>query len=247
MNPSASLPPRRERNAEGTRRRILDAAEIEFAAKGFDGARLVTIARAAEAQQALIHHYFEDKAGLYRAVIARALEALSAEGWDILGKVKESMPPPPPAVPSSSPRSSAAARRRRATKAAPSGVKLGALVDAFVVSMLRFYSTHTRILAILRHEAHGGGALANEVVEESVKPVFDAVVALVDDLRARGEVRADVDARHVCISAVSMASWPFQEERFLSMVFPIDVHDPRFFEERRREIVETILGRVLPR
>jgi AcrR family transcriptional regulator len=241
MNPLAlSLPPRRERNAEGTRRRILDAAEIEFAAKGFDGARLVTIARAAEAQQALIHHYFEDKAGLYRAVIARALESLSAEGWDILGKVKGSMPPPPPA-------SSPASRRRRAPKAAPSGVKLTPLVDAFVVSMLRFYSTHTRILAILRHEAHGGGALADEVVKESVKPVFDAVVALVDDLRARGEVRADVDARHVCISAVSMASWPFQEERFLSMVFPLDVHDPRFFEERRREIVETILGRVLPR
>jgi AcrR family transcriptional regulator len=243
MTPLASLPPRRERNAEGTRRRILDAAEVEFAAKGFDGARLVSIARAAEAQQALIHHYFEDKAGLYRAVIARALESLSAEGWDILGKVKGSMPPPPPAAPASSPTS----RRRRAPRAAPSGVKLAGLVDAFVVSMLRFYSTHTRILAILRHEAHGGGALANEVVEESVRPVFDAVVALVDDLRGRGEVRADVDARHVCISAVSMASWPFQEERFLSMVFPIDVHDPRFFEERRRDIVETILGRVLPR
>ena len=243
MNPLASLPPRRERSAEGTRRRILDAAEIEFAAKGFDGARLVTIARAAEAQQALIHHYFDDKAGLYRAVIARALESLSAEGWDILGTVKGSMPPPPPAAPAASPVSP----RRRAPKAAPSGVKLAALVDAFVVSMLRFYSTHTRILAILRHEAHGGGALADEVVKESVKPVFDAVVALVDDLRARGEVRADVDARHVCISAVSMASWPFQEERFLSMVFPLDVHDPRFFEERRREIVETILGRVLPR
>ena len=247
MTPLAlSLPPRRERSAEGTRRRILDAAEIEFAAKGFDGARLVTIARAAEAQQALIHHYFEDKAGLYRAVIARALESLSAEGWDILGKVKGSMPPPPPAAPASS-SASLSARRRRAPKAATSGVKLAALVDAFVVSMLRFYSTHTRILAILRHEAHGGGALADEVVKESVKPVFDAVVALVDDLRARGEVRADVDARHVCISAVSMASWPFQEERFLSMVFPLDVHDPRFFEERRREIVETILGRVLPR
>ena len=244
MTPLApSRPPRRERSAEGTRRRILDAAEIEFAAKGFDGARLVTIARAAEAQQALIHHYFEDKAGLYRAVIARALDSLSREGWDILGKGKGSIPPPPPAAPVSS----RAAPRRRASRAAPRGVKLAALVDAFVVSMLRFYSTHTRILAILRHEAHGGGALADEVVKESVKPVFAAVVALVDDLRARGEVRADVDARHVCISAVSMASWPFQEERFLSMVFPLDVHDPRFFDERRREIVETILGRVLPR
>src|SRR5262245_18089884 len=84
-----------KRNAAETRRRILEAAEVEFAAKGFDGARLGSIARAAEVQQALIHHYFEDKAGLYRAVIAGALDALSAEGWDILAQVNAASVPPP--------------------------------------------------------------------------------------------------------------------------------------------------------
>ena len=64
------------------------------------------------------------------------------------------------------------------------------------------------------------GARILGAVEATVKPVFDAVVALMEDLVARGELRADVDARHVCISAVAMAAWPFQEARFLEMVFP---------------------------
>jgi AcrR family transcriptional regulator len=241
-----SIAPRRERNALESQRRILDAAEIEFAAKGFDGARLGSIARAADAQAALIHHYFEDKAGLYRAVIARALESLSAEGWDILAEVKASTPPPPLPVATARTARKKAASKVSAAKA-PTGIDLAKLVDAFVESMLRFYSTHARVLAILRHEAHGGGALAAGVVRSSVQPVFDAVVGLMEDLRARGEVRADVDARHACISAVAMACWPYQEERFLSMVFPVDVHSARFREERRADIVATILGRILPR
>src|SRR3954451_22138381 len=57
LTPSTPPAPRKERNALETKRRILHAAEREFAAKGFDGARLGIIARAADVQQALIHHY----------------------------------------------------------------------------------------------------------------------------------------------------------------------------------------------
>ena len=81
---SLDVPKRRERNAAETKRRILDSAEGEFAAKGFDGARLGNIARAADVQQALIHHYFADKGGLYRDVIGRALGGMSAESLGIL-------------------------------------------------------------------------------------------------------------------------------------------------------------------
>ena len=80
-----------QRNPALTRKRILDAAEAEFAAKGFDGARLGTIARGAKVQQALIHHHFEDKAGLYRDVIDRALSAMTTEGWDILARTVRSV------------------------------------------------------------------------------------------------------------------------------------------------------------
>ncbi|MCU0654598.1 MAG: TetR/AcrR family transcriptional regulator [Polyangiaceae bacterium] len=83
---SPEPPARRERNAAETRRRILEAAEAEFAAKGFAGARLREVAQVAGIQQALIHHYFEDKDGLYRAVLDRAIEQVTADSWAILGQ-----------------------------------------------------------------------------------------------------------------------------------------------------------------
>jgi TetR/AcrR family transcriptional regulator len=92
--PSATDPPpprsqggeeqRRERNAAATRQRILDAAEREFAARGFAGARLREISSVAGVQSALIHHYFADKRGLYRAVLDRALLSTSTESLSLL-------------------------------------------------------------------------------------------------------------------------------------------------------------------
>lgn len=75
---------KRERNAAATKQRILDAGEREFAARGFAGARLREIAESAGVQPALIHHYFTDKHGLYRAVLDRALLPSSTESWTIL-------------------------------------------------------------------------------------------------------------------------------------------------------------------
>src|SRR6185369_14555764 len=67
-----------------TRERLLDAAEREFATQGFAGARLRGIAGAAGVQPALIHHYFADKDGLYRAVLDRALVQTSAASFSLL-------------------------------------------------------------------------------------------------------------------------------------------------------------------
>src|SRR5580765_6206945 len=81
----AALPgARRERNAAATKQRLLDAGEREFAARGFAGARLREIAVAAGVQPALIHHYFTDKQGLYRAVLDRAMLPQSTESWGLL-------------------------------------------------------------------------------------------------------------------------------------------------------------------
>lgn len=50
---------------EDTRSAILDAARAEFSAKGYDSSSLRAIARHAEVDPALIHHYFEGKAALF--------------------------------------------------------------------------------------------------------------------------------------------------------------------------------------
>jgi len=62
----------RTRNAERTRKVILDAAEVVFAEHGFDGARIDAIAHVSDYNKSLIGQYFGDKLGLYTEVIRRA-------------------------------------------------------------------------------------------------------------------------------------------------------------------------------
>jgi AcrR family transcriptional regulator len=56
------------RDAEATRRRLLDAATEEFAQYGIAGARVDRIAAAAQSNKAQIYHYFGSKDGLFDAV-----------------------------------------------------------------------------------------------------------------------------------------------------------------------------------
>lgn len=74
------------RSAPDSQRRILDAAEEVFAAKGFDGARMKDIAASAGVNPALLHHYFVDKETLHEKVVERGMRALSAKGWEVLEK-----------------------------------------------------------------------------------------------------------------------------------------------------------------
>ena len=63
------------RDAEATRRRLLDAAAAEFAASGIAGARVDRIAEAARSNKAQIYHYFDSKDGLFQAVFDRIVDA----------------------------------------------------------------------------------------------------------------------------------------------------------------------------
>ena len=216
------------RNPALTQKRILDAAEAEFAAKGFDGARLGAIARAAAVQQALIHHYFDDKARLYREVIDRALSGMTTEGWDILARTVRSV---------------SAHGGTRWTEA-----DLRPLVSAFVELLQRFFTTHRAMLAIVQAESRtdGENSIALDLVRLRVKPVADATKAYVEALRAAGEIRADVDAQKLCTAAISMVAFPLLESSFLSAVWPFDPTSKRTLESTRDEIVEVLVRRIMP-
>jgi TetR/AcrR family transcriptional regulator len=63
-------PQERQRDPERTRKLILDAAAVEFAAHGYQGARISAIATRAGVNQQLISYYFNGKEGLYEAMSA---------------------------------------------------------------------------------------------------------------------------------------------------------------------------------
>jgi AcrR family transcriptional regulator len=62
-----------------TPERILDVAERHFARLGYYGASIRAITTEAGVQLALVHYHFKSKDKLYRAVIARRVQALTAE------------------------------------------------------------------------------------------------------------------------------------------------------------------------
>ena len=58
------------RDADATRKRILDAAAVEFAAFGIAGARIDRIAENAHANKAMLYRYFESKDELFNQVFS---------------------------------------------------------------------------------------------------------------------------------------------------------------------------------
>jgi AcrR family transcriptional regulator len=65
--------------AEATRQRILDAAFAEFANRGFAGARVDRIAKAAGCNKNLIYIYFDSKEGLFDATLRARLGLIAEE------------------------------------------------------------------------------------------------------------------------------------------------------------------------
>lgn len=66
---STGSKPRKPRDAEGSRRAILQSALVEFSSQGYAGARVDEIARCAGVSKPLIYEYFGDKNAVYAAAL----------------------------------------------------------------------------------------------------------------------------------------------------------------------------------
>ena len=64
------------RGSELVRSRLIDAAVVEFAARGFDGASTRMIAERADAHQSQINYHFAGKRELWSTAVTQVLEAL---------------------------------------------------------------------------------------------------------------------------------------------------------------------------
>ena len=72
-SPARSKPrPSRSNDSERTRRNIIAVATDEFANKGFSGARVDEIAARTNTSKRMIYYHFEDKEGLFIAVLEEA-------------------------------------------------------------------------------------------------------------------------------------------------------------------------------
>lgn len=79
----------RSQQREHTKARLLDAAEVRFAAAGYDNVSVSDIAAEAKVVPSLINTYFAGKAGLLMAVVARH----NAPQWPVLMAILEEPAP----------------------------------------------------------------------------------------------------------------------------------------------------------
>src|SRR5688500_16570634 len=78
-NHSVNMPARLKptRDADASRARVWDAAAHEFAARGFDGAKVDRIAAAARVNKAMLYYHFASKAGLFNAILQDTFAAIA--------------------------------------------------------------------------------------------------------------------------------------------------------------------------
>jgi len=72
----AARPPKTNPGSADTRQRLIDAAAMLFADRGFENVTVREICKASNANVAAVNYHFGDKAGLYRAVVMFAIKIM---------------------------------------------------------------------------------------------------------------------------------------------------------------------------
>jgi AcrR family transcriptional regulator len=80
---------RQQDRSAASRARLVHAAASEFAARGFAGANVDRIARAARVNKAMIYYHFKSKAALYREVLRDMFEAVAARVTEAAAATRE--------------------------------------------------------------------------------------------------------------------------------------------------------------
>ncbi|WP_167131559.1 TetR/AcrR family transcriptional regulator [Paramicrobacterium chengjingii] len=157
--------PRRTRNAARTTAQILETAQTEFAKSGFSGARVDRIALDSGTNKALLFQRFDDKAGLYAAVLERVRQDASATRATFVARVTST----------DKPRSSA---------------QFHELVGRLVEVNIAFLVQHPEAAAILHWERASGWVAFRQAALDSIDEPGSALLALFEDAAEHGWIRS---------------------------------------------------------
>ena len=217
---------RRERDAEVARGAILDAAEEIFAREGFDGARVDAIAEASGYNKSLIFHYFEDKLGLYRAIVWRMKELSYAEMQHLLAPFL-------------------------ASDAAPLNTSQVRTVFEMAISWYFNYLTeHPRILRILAWEAAEGWRMFNSIfpteaeVQRSLKYV-EMYVNFIRRAQDAGLIAPEFDPIFLLISVTDMCIIYLLSVPRYSLLNGKATQTAEGLERGREQIIRLLLDGIL--
>jgi TetR/AcrR family transcriptional regulator len=203
---------RLRRSRDDNRERLLDAALVEFGAKGFDGASTRVIAERADAHQPQIHYHFDSKEALWKA----AVDHLFAE----LGRAMDGL--------------DVGAGRSSAPDSLADG--FAEMIRRFV----RFAAAHPELNQIMVHEATANSARLRWMTERHVRPLYNAVRVLWRRLREAG-IAAPIDDAVFHYVLVGAASLPYVNAPEARLLMGAEPTDAAWVEEHADGLVATFL------
>ena len=208
---------RRLRRSRGDiRERLLDAALVEFGAKGFDGASTRAIAERIDAHQPQIHYHFESKEALWRA----AVDHLFAE----LGRAMEGLDfGPDPA-------------RTTAVDTLADG--FAELIRRFV----RFAAARPELNRIMVHEATAKSERLRWMTDRHVRPLYETTTALFARLVEQG-VLPDVPAPYLYYVLTGAGPTIFVLAPECRRLTGIDPLSPEAVQTHADIVVDLLFGR----
>jgi TetR/AcrR family transcriptional regulator len=199
---------------EDIRERLLEAALVEFGAKGFDGASTRAIARRIGAHQPQINYHFESKEALWSAAVDHLFGALA--------------------------RAMEGAGPERVLRGSGDVAEIAAAFAEVIRRFVRFAAAHPELNQIMVHEATAESDRLTWLTERHVKPLYETVRPLWRRLREAG-IAAPIDDRlfhYVMVGAASLVYVNAPEARLLTGIEPTD---PRWVETHADGLVAMLL------
>ena len=206
--------PRVRRARADIREQLLDAALVEFGAKGFDGASTRAIAQRVDAHQPQINYHFASKEALWFASVDHL--------FDLLSQSMHGLALPNDAAASND--------------VAPLADVFAEMIRRFV----RFAATHPELNQIMVHEGTAASDRLTWMTQRHVRPIYDAVRTAWKRLRDAG-IAAPIDDAMVHYVLVGAASLPYvnaAEARLLTGAEPTATD---WIERHAESLVETLL------
>jgi TetR/AcrR family transcriptional regulator len=193
------------------RQQLLESALVEFGAKGFDGASTRSIAQRIDAHQPQINYHFHSKEALWFAAVDHLFGLLGAALADVPFPVGTEDP-----------------------------VEVATGFAEAVRRFVRFAAAHPELNRIMVHEGTEDSDRLRWMVDRHVRPMYDAVRVVWQQLRDVG-LAAPIDAATVHYVIVGAASLPFVNAPEVRLLTGREPTDPASVEAHADGLVATLL------
>ena len=214
----------RERDAEATREAILNAAQELFARDGFSGARVDDIAGLAGYNKALIFHYFDDKLGLYRALMLRTKQHLFTRFEETFDRIF-------------------------ASEGEGEGViaeRIRTLTVEYIDALFDLYAKRPEAMRVLAWEAAEGWQTYVSCAPSMPDNWSQRVLALLQRAQVAGIIRSELDPYLLFTTLLSLPLIHLISLPRFAAIFPgADFTSPAAIAHAREQITELVLCGIL--